>query len=147
MIFPFNSRIFNCHVQLNIILIHIPWSMSIYATCGSRCQELKEASKALKQGLSFNSRFSVQHAYAWGCTLSTWHLALDNSGFPGGMLIFTLTWACFMLRRKSGTKPRLDFRKISKLTTVSENRITYGPNCASSIGSIGLYLHCSPFLL
>lgn len=47
-------------------------------------------------------RLHLESPWAW-CDIC----ALENSGLPGGMLIFTLTWACFMLRRKSGTKPRL----------------------------------------
>lgn len=87
------------------------------------CQELKEASKALKRGLSFNSRLAWSVEQRIFCT--AWvYLCLPSKCSPrwchaGGMLTFISTWACSMLRKKSGTKPR---REVVGRTKICNNQ-------------------------
>ena len=71
--------------------------------------------------------------------------ALENSGLPGGMLIFTLTWACFMLRRKSGSKPRLGPFERRCPNWLSNRSIAWSH--LYPMYPIFLLLHCNSFLL
>ena len=111
------------HTHTHCLFMFVPLKRTRPSATLDGCQELKEASKALKRGLSFNSRLAWSVEQRIFCT--AWvYLCLPSKCSPrwchaGGMLTFISTWACSMLRKKSGTKPR---REVVGRTKICNNQ-------------------------